>query len=292
MCRLKPFWVFLLMVLGAFTLLLPAQQPVLARGQLLFCNRPEKITASGTHADAMLRAGKSYTIFFHYKNTTSHRDNLVIALSGDSGTPLSFTARRGFGDAQRDPTLAGRQAMARYLSAPDLAYRGKKGAAHFAVSLGSREIGSGLMTVTATTDARLRIYWRHNKWSVRGARVVAVDSPRRQVEVALTKGRSGSYRIGVPDAGMSRYLDGTYGMLYSFKVAAPKGSRVRVSFCPRGGKAGMVGSVNGSLHQSRIIGATKWTVLCETVVGSDGLTLTTAPFGGVFYPVELAFRII
>ena len=161
------------------------------------------------------------------------------------------------------------------------------------MSVGSRQTASGVITVTAKSDVRLRIYWRHNKWTVPGARVVAINTPRRQVDVLLIKGQAGErYRIGVPEVGMSKQLDGTYGMVYSFKVDAPLGSRVRVSFSPRGGKAGMVGSVNGSLHQSRIIPATQWKVFCEAVVGKRGLILTTAPFGGVFYPVELVFKII
>ncbi|MBC7808430.1 MAG: hypothetical protein H7145_20030, partial [Akkermansiaceae bacterium] len=171
-------------------------------------------------------------------------------------------------------------------------YAGKKGGAHFAMTVGSRQTASGVITVTPKSDARLRIYWRHNQWTVPGARVVAIDSPRREVDVLLSKGAINRHRIGIPEAGMSKHLDGTYGMMYSFKVDAPVGSRVRVSFSPRGGQAGMVGSVNGSLLQSGIIPATSWKVFCEAVVGANGLTLTTAPFGGVFYPVELAFKII
>lgn len=92
---------------------------------------------------------------------------------------------------------------------------------------------------------------------------------------------------------MSRHLDGTYGMMYAFKVDAPAGRRVRVSFSPRGGKAGLVGSLNGALRQSSIIPATRWKVFCEAVVGKNGsMVLTTSPFGGVFYPVELVFQLL
>jgi hypothetical protein len=288
----KLFFALLIFMLTVLFAPFVSQRAANAADKLLFCNNPERITAPGTHADTMLRAGETYTIFFHYSNKTRDRGNLVLALSGDAGTPLRFSARRGFAEAHRDPTIAGRQAMARFLSAPTKSYSGKKGGAHFAMSVGSRQTASGVVTVTAKSDARLRIYWRHNKWTVPGARVVAIDSPRREVDVLLTKGEINRHRIGVPEAGMSKHLDGTYGMMYSFKVDAPVGSRVRVSFSPRGGHAGMVASVNGSLHQTGIIPATRWKVFCEAVVGANGLTLTTSPFGGVFYPVELVFKII
>ena len=78
-------------------------------------------------------------------------------------------------------------------------------------------------------------------------------------------------------------------MVYAFKVTAPPGSRVRVAFSPRGGQAGVVGTVDGVLQQSRIVGAAAWSVFSDLVVGKEGLELLTMPFGGVFYPVELAF---
>lgn len=273
-------------------LIVPLAVPPPSSEHLLFCNKPEKIVVAGTHADAMLRAGQTYTVFFHYRNMTRSRGDLVLALSGTPGKPLRFVARRGFGDPQRDPTLAGRQAMARYLSAADQPYTGA-GGAHFSVSVGGRETASGLVTISAKTDARLRIYWRHNKWSVPGASIVTLDSPRRAVAVALSPQNRVSYcRIGLPEIGMDKGFDGTYGMMYSFHVAAPVGSRVRVSFSPRGGKAGLVGSVNGTMRQSEIVGTGQWRGFCEAVMGKDGLRLTTAPFGGVFYPVELQFRLI
>ena len=284
---------FVLFVIAALFVFAGFSRPAIAEDTLLFCNNPERIVAPGTYADTQLRAGQTYTVFFHYNNTTRGRGDLVVALSGDAGTPLVFAARRGFANAHRDPTIAGRQAMARYLSAPVKSYRGKKGTAHFGMSVGSRQTASGVVSFTAQSDARLRIYWRHNKWTVPGARVIAVDSPRRNVDILLAKGQAGErYRIGVPDAGMNKRLDGTYGMMYSFKVDAPPGSRVRVSFSPRGGHGGMVGSVNGSLHQTDIVPAAHWKVFCEAIVGAGGLTLTTSPFGGVFYPVELFFRIL
>ena len=123
--------------------------------------------------------------------------------------------------------------------------------------------------------------------------MVAVADPHKQIDVALSAdSKSCYYRIGLPDAGSDRRLDGTYGMLYAFKVAAPEGRRVRVLFSPRGGKAGMVGSIGGKMTQSGIVGPAQWAIFCEATVGKNGMVLTTAPFGGVFYPVELLFQLI
>ena len=71
---------------------------------------------------------------------------------------------------------------------------------------------------------------------------------------------------------MSRHLGGAYGLVYSFKVSAPPGSRVRVSFSPAAGRRG-------------------WSAFTEAVVGKDGMVVTTLPFGGVFHPVELLFQL-
>lgn len=143
------------------------------------------------------------------------------------------------------------------------------------------------------SDARLRIYFRHDRYPVPGARVVAVFSPRRDYEVVLTAAvRDRYYRIGVPEPEMRKHMDGAYGLIYSFKVSAPAGSKVRVVFSPRGGQAGLVGTVNGILRQSPIVAAAVWSVFTEAVVGKNGLVLTTLPFGGVFYPVEVAFRLL
>jgi hypothetical protein len=277
----------------AFAILLLMPRLAFAQDYLLFCNNPEKIKMPGVHADAQLKAGKTYTIFYHYKNVTSSGGQLVIGLNGTAGKPLGFTARKGFADPQWDPPLAGRQAMARYLSAGEKHYVGKKGSGHFDFNLGRRQVASGLLTVRCDSDARLRIYFRHSKWSVPGASAIVVEAPRRDIAVELSKdSKRFSFRIGQPEAGMHRQLDGTYGMLYAFKVNAPTGTRVRVSFSPRGGKAGLVGSLNGALRQSNIVPATSWKVFCEAIVGKNGVTLTTAPFGGVFYPVEVVFQII
>jgi hypothetical protein len=264
-----------------------------AQDRLLFCNTPERITMPGSYADAKLEQGKTYTVFYHYKNYTGATGPFVIALHGDAGKPLKFTARQGMADPQRDPPNAGRQAMTRYLSAPEKSFNGKKGFGRFDYRLGNRQVASGIITLRCESDARLRIYFRHDKWSAPGVHTVAVDAPRREVEIALSKEvKRQFYRIGEPEEGMSRHLDGTYGMLYAFKIAAPEGRKVRVAFSPRGGKGGMVASVKGTTHSSRIIPATHWRVFLETRVGKDGLILTTAPFGGVFYPVELMFQLM
>jgi hypothetical protein len=289
----SPLPVVFAVVLLAFALALLPGRAARAQDHLLFCNQPEKIRMPGAHADTMLTAGKTYTIFFHYRNVSGASGPLVVALNGSAGKKLTFTARKGFGDPRADPTLAGRQAMARFLSAPEKPFVGKKGSAHFTLGLGNRQVASGVMTFRADQDTRLRIYFRHNQWSVPGARVVSIESPRREVQIALSKEQKRqSFRIGVPEAGMSRHLDGTYGMVYAFKVDAPAGRKVRVSFSPRGGKSGLVGSVNGAMRQTPIVPAASWKVFSEAVVGKNGMTLTTSPFGGVFYPVEIVFQLI
>ena len=75
-------------------------------------------------------------------------------------------------------------------------------------------------------------------------------------------------------------------------MLAPPGSKVRVTFSPRGGQIGIVGTIGGILHKSPIVGAAVWTLFTEAVVGQDELLLTTLPFGGGFYPIELAFQLM
>lgn len=273
-------------------LMLFAAAPASAQDHLIFCNTPEKMGMPGTYADAPLIGGRVYTIFFHYRNTTADSGPFVVALHGSKGKALNLQVRKGIADPRRDPSLAGRQAMARFLSSGNKSYTGK-GGARFAFPLGRQQVASGILTVRTDQDVRLRIYFRHSRWTAPGMRVVAVDTPRREVNIALSEDSARqSFRIGEPDPGTSRHMDGTYGMLYAFKVNAPEGSRIRVSFSPRGGKAGLVGSVNGALRQTRIVPATSWKVFCEAVVGKNGVILTTAPFGGVFYPVELLFQLL
>jgi hypothetical protein len=281
-----------LLPLFSFLVVLGLAEPAAAQDHLIFCNDPEKIRMPGAYADAQLLGGRTYTIFFHYRNVTAGSGPLVVAFHGSKGKRLHLKVRKGIADPRRDPSLAGRQAMARFLSGRSIPLTGK-GGARFAMRLGTREVASGILAVRASQDVRLRIYYRHNRWTVPGARAVAVDTPRRQVHIALSpQSKSQRFRIGEPEAGMSRHLDGTYGLLYAFKIQAPPGRRIRVSFSPRGGKAGLVGSVNGALRQSSIIPATRWKVFCEAVAGKNGVNLTTAPFGGVFYPVELVFQLL
>jgi hypothetical protein len=283
----------LALVLCFACLLAAAGKPAYAQDRLLFCNNPEKIQMPGVYAESTLEPGKTYTVFFHYRNATKGNGHLVVALNGIDGGPIRFTARKGFADPRRDPPTAGKQAMARFLSSPEVPFTGKKGYARFDQHLASRQVASGVMNIRCDQPTKLRIYWRHSKWSVPGAHVVTVDSPRREVAIDLTgEAVQQFFRIGQPEDGMSRHLDGTYGMLYAFKVAAPPGRKVRVSFSPRGGTGGLVGSVNGALRQSRIVPAASWKVFCEAVAGENGLRITTAPFGGVFYPVEIVFQLI
>lgn len=263
------------------------------QSRLLFCNTPEKIRMGGAVADASLLGGTTYTVFYHYRNVSRDDGAFVVALHGNQSGPLRFTARQGFADPQHDPPLAGRQAMARFLQAGENRLTGKNGTARFASQLKHGQVASGIITVRCDKAARLRIYFKHDKWTVPGAGVVSVADPRKEIAVLLSQeSRSQYYRIGLPDAGCDRRLDGTYGMLYAFRVAAPEGRRIRVLFSPRGGKAGMVGSIGGKMTQSEIVGPTRWAIFCEATVGKNGVVFTTAPFGGVFYPVELLFQLI
>jgi len=285
-CGMK-FFVSLFLVL-CFSL------PVLAQDHLLFCNHPERITMPGIYANAKLAPGETYTIFYHYKNYTGNSGEFVVGLQSVTGEPIQATIKRGIADPQRDPPSAGRQAMARFLSAPERTVPGAKGYVRFDAHLGNRQVASGILMVRVNKPTRLLIYHRHSKWDVKDARVIEVVAPRKQIEIALSNEvKKSYYRIGEPEEEMvQRHFDGTYGMLYAFRVDAPQGSKVRVAFSPRGGKGGLVGSVNGNTIWSEIIPAAHWRVFHETVVGKNGLILTTAPFGGVFYPVELLFELL
>lgn len=266
-----------------------------AADKLLFCNQPERMINGGAHADALIKAGQTYRIFLHYRNGTRVTAPLVVAFQGTAkGKPLSISVQKGIAKPQIDPSEAGKQATARFMASPSKRYIGRGGAVRFPITLKRNEVASGVLTVRAEQDVRLRIYFRHNKAVVSGARVVTVDAPRRDYVVALAPGAGQKqyFRIGVPEQGMSKHLDGTYGVVYSFRVNAPAGSKVRVAFSPRGGKSGLVGTVDGAMQQSRIVGAGVWSAFTEAVVGKDGMVITTLPFGGVFYPVELVFHLL
>lgn len=258
--------------------------------ELLFCNRPEKVVMAGAHADRPLQAGKTYRIFFHYRNGTSGSGPLVVAFQGKPGQKVTVVTRKGIADPHRDPAHAGRQAMARFMQAPEARYQGAD-RVRFPIPLDPWQVASGVMWVRLEGgDARLRIYYKHDRYVVPGVNVVSIPSPRRDYEVVLTpEAKRRYFRIGIPEPKMHKQLDGTYGVVYAFKVTAPPGSKVRVAFSPRGGQSGLVGTVDGVLKQSQIVAASAWTVFSDLVVGKEGLTLLTMPFGGVFYPVELAF---
>jgi hypothetical protein len=186
--------------------------------------------------------------------------------------------------------------MARYLRAPEKPIAAVRGVARFTYKLSNRQVASGMMTIRPDKNLRLRIYYKHDKWDAPRMRTVILDSPRCEVEVPL-RGDSArhSYRIGLPerDTNKVRLRDGSYGMIYAFKIAAPEGRKVRIGFMPRGGKAGLVAMLGGDLIQSEIYEAYERTTFCEATVGPKGeLQFTTSPFGGVFYPVELTFQLL
>lgn len=280
---------FLLLIFGC---LLVTARPA-AADHLLFCNTPERITAAGAYADYQLEPEETYTVFFHYKNFSGSSGPFVVALHGPANKPMNFMLRQGFADPKSDPSSVGRQAMARYLSAPERQMVGKEGHARFEFRLADRMVASGVMTVRCEAATRLRIYFKHNQWTVKNAQVVALTAPRQDIEIGLTREVKRQYfRIGAPEELKAAHFDGTYGMMYAFRIDAPVGSKVRVAFSPRGGKGGMVGSVNGRLLLSDIVPATHWRVFYETTVGPGGFLLMTSPFGGVFYPVEILFEML
>jgi hypothetical protein len=279
-------------VLACFLMAVCAQ----AQDKLVYCNEPERIRDAGTYADARLLAGQSYTVFYHYRNTSNDTGDFVVQLKSLTDDSFSFTSKQGLADPYSDPPTVGRQAMARYLRAPEKTLAATKGVARFAYKLTHRQVASGMMTIKADRNVRLRIYYKHDKWDAPRMRTLVIDSPRCEVEVPLSgELMRHTYRIGMPerDANKSRLRDGSYGMIYSFKIAAPEGRRVRIGFIPRGGKAGLVGMLGGDLIMSEIYEAYERGTFCDATVGPRGeLQLTTSPFGGVFYPVELTFQLL
>ena len=261
------------------------------RGHLIFCNEPERMRLAGAYADQKLQAGHTYTIFFHYHCVAEQGGDFVVALHGNAGQRFRFVGRQGFADPQRDPPMAGRQAMARYLSAPERDYRGV-GGARFGYRLGPHETASGILTVCAESDARLRIYFKHDQYTVPHSSVLMLDTPHHEQEVDLTSGDgSQTFRIGNPETSHNTKLDGAYGILYAFHIQAPPGRKVRISFSPRGGKGGLVGSLDGKLLQTGICPATHWGVYCETATGKNGVRLTTAPVRRCLLPGRVGFSV-
>ncbi len=264
-----------------------------AQDRLIYCNQPERVRTRGVLASAYLEPGKTYQVFYHYRNETGRSTEFVVALSGTSAGPLAFTARQGLADPTDDPPSAGEQAMARYFNRRDTPFVAQDGTARFAYRLGQRDVASGVLTLTAKTRAKLALYVGNNDALVPGAQTMLIDTPRCDVEIPLSKNNPRqTYRIGKPESGLDSRMDGSYGMIYAFKLDAPVGSRVRVSFSPRGGQSGLVGTLNGALVRTPILQATEHAVVCEAKIGPGGTMLVTSPFGGVFYPVELTFELM
>jgi hypothetical protein len=294
------FLLFSLFLCGLFI----ATPTAHAQEKLLFCNTPERIKTAGIYSEAILEPGRTYTIFYHYYNVSGGSDYLNMRFrtakdaTGQVGVkrpPLSFLLRQGTADPRRDPCEAGRQAMARFMSSPEGSYTAPDGEAIFRYRVGNRQTISGMLSVTPEERVSVTVYFRHDKWTVKNGQTVLIDAPRYEVEIPLAYAagmQEQKYRIGLPEPDASQHYDGTYGVLYSFKIAAPENSRVRIFFTPRGGKAGMVGSLNGELLSSDIIEAGQTQFLCETTVSKDGTMFITSPFGGVFYPVELVFQLL
>ncbi len=267
-----------------------------AQDKLIYCNEPERIRDAGTYADARLLAGQSYTVFYHYRNTSNDTGDFVVQLKSLTDESFNFSSKQGLADPESDPPSVGRQAMARYLRAPEKPVSAAKGVARFTYKLSHHQVASGMMTIKADKNIRLRIYYKHDKWDAPRMRTLVIDSPRCEIAVPL-KGElvRQSFRIGLPerDTNRTRLRDGSYGMIYSFKIAAPEGRKVRIGFIPRGGKAGIVGMLGGDLIVSEIYEAYERGTFCDAMVGPKGeIQLTTSPFGGVFYPVELTFQLL
>ena len=267
----------------------------LARAQerLLYCNEPERIRTSGSLATSVLEANKTYQIFYHSRNDTGRSGEFVMALNGQVGRPLQFSARQGLADPTSDPPSAGEQAMARFFSRGSQSFTAQDGTARFSYRLASAQVASGYLSVTPKSRARLQLYFGNNASPVPGARCVQVDAPRLDVQIPLSaENPKQVYRIGVPEGELARTVDGTYGTQYAFQIDAPQGRRVRVTFSPRGGHAGLVGTLNGELLRTPIREATQTATVFEATVGKKGLLFVTVPYGGVFYPVELTFALL
>lgn len=287
---MKTLWRYL--TVAVLALLCLAKQSA-AQDRLIYCNHPEKIAGPGVLGDARLEPFRTYTVFYHYKNTSARADSFVLGLYGAERGPLDFSVRQGLADPRRDPPTVGKQAMARLFTNAEKRYSAGDGNARFSYRLGRGEVASGVLVVTTDQAARLRIYFGNDRRPVSGMRTVLVDAPRQDVEIQLgARGDTQRFRIGLAEEGADQTRDGSYGAVYAFKIAAPEGSRVRVMFSPRGGKGGIVGAINGAMIQTGIVPATRWRKVCETTVGPDGAVLTTSPFGGVFYPVELTFQLL
>jgi hypothetical protein len=278
-------------------LLLLGNRSAFSQDKLIYCNEPERIRDAGAYASAYLEAGTTYTIFYHYRNDSGDSGDFVLGLRSIDEKSFSVATKQGLADPDVDPPTAGRQAMARFLRAGEKPIFAAKGTARFAFRLGHRQVASGMLTLKPDRDLRLRIYFKHDQWDAPRMRTIVVDSPRCDIEIPLSESSATrrTYRIGMPELTeqRTRLRDGSYGMLYAFKINAPEGSKVRISFSPRGGKAGLVGMLAGDLVSSAIFPAFSQQTLADATVGPAGhITLTTSPFGGVFYPVEVTFQLL
>ena len=264
-----------------------------AQEKLIYCNQPERIRSNGSLATTVLEANKTYQVFFHYRNDTGRSGEFVLALHGPGGKPLRFAARQGLADPTSNPPTAGEQAMARFFARGSQNFTAKDGTARFSYRLASWQVASGYLTVTPKARTRFQLYFGNNASPVPGARCIQVDSPRCDVQIPLSAENTKQiYRIGVPEGELARSVDGTYGTQYAFRIDAPIGRRVRVEFSPRGGHAGLVGTLNGELLRTPIREAAERATVFEAAVDKKGLVFVTAPYGGVFYPVELTFTLL
>lgn len=269
---------------------------VQAQDKLIYCNEPERMRDAGTYANARLLAGQSYTIFYHFRNSSNDTGDFVVQFKSLTDEPFSLSSKQGCADPSGDPPTVGRQAMARFLRAPDKQIAADKGLARFTYKLTNHQVASGMMAIKADKNVRMRIYFKHDKWDAPRMKTLILDSTRQDIDVPLNGELTlHRFRIGMGerDTNQARLRDGCYGMLYSFKIAAPEGRRVRIGFIPRGGKSGVVGMLGGDLIMSEIREAYERVTFCEAVVGPRGeVQFTTSPFGGVFYPVELTFQLL
>ncbi|MFM7320269.1 MAG: hypothetical protein ACKO5K_01925 [Armatimonadota bacterium] len=260
-----------------------------AQDELLYCNHPERIRGAGIVAEARLEPHRVSTIFFHFRNQTGRSGPLRVEFSALDGGPLELSGRKGVAHPRRDPPAVGRQAMARLFRQPERIWRGANGRIAWTLGLRPRDVASGVMVLAPDRPARMRIRFSDAQRTAPGMRVVRVPAPRHDIEIPLRATTSQVFRIGRAEAGSDPTRDGAYGNEYRFRIDAPVGERVRISFSPRGGKAGLVGVLGNRVIASGIVPARSRRTVALAVVGEQGLVFRTSPFGGVFYPVELRF---
>jgi len=263
--------------------------PAHAQDILLHCNHPERIRRPSILAESRLPAHRTATIFFHFRNQSGRSGPLRVEFVALDGTPLELVARKGIAVPRRDPPAVGREAMARLFRRPESVWRGGTGRVAWSQSVRAGAVASGVIVATPDRDARLRIVFANGTRPAKGMHVARVIAPTQSVEIPLRIANTQTYRIGLAEAGSDWTRDGSYGNVYRFRIDAPAGERIRISFSPRGGKAGLVGTLGNRLIASGIVPPRSRRTVANAVVGEAGLVFQTAPFGGVFYPVELRF---